>query len=122
MVALQRAGEAVPPAVEARALIDTGATSTSVNPTIVSQLALAPRGYTSVITSTTGTTPQVMEQYDVALLLRVEGTVHYLTQALPVIGMRPLPAVDVLIGRDVLNNCTLIYDGKRGECRLIMSD
>ena len=63
---------------------------------------LPPRGYTSVITSTTGTTPQQMEQYDVALLLHVEGTIHYLTQALPVIGMRPLPAVDVLIGRDVL--------------------
>ena len=62
-----------------------------------------------------------MTLYDVALVLPMESEVpHYLTQAIAVIGMRPVMAVDVILGRDVLRHCTLIYEGKSSQCRLVI--
>jgi len=55
--ALLTAGQAVPQFVSIRALLDTGASMTCVDPTVIAALGLAPTGMTQMITPSTGAVP-----------------------------------------------------------------
>lgn len=116
--ALIAAGAAVPPQVAIRALIDTGASLTSIVPSALAKLGLEPTGSVSVHTPSTGTTPHSAAQYDVSLvipgptpesqMLRVD-TMPAITAELTA-----QQGIDALIGRDVLRTCLLTYNGSLG--------
>jgi hypothetical protein len=57
--ALVAAGQTVPPTQRITALLDTGASCTTVDPSVITALNLQPTGIASVITPTTGTVPRL---------------------------------------------------------------
>src|SRR6266478_6074661 len=67
--ALAAVGQPVPNPIRLRALVDTGASGTSVDPSITSALNLTPTGRVQVVTPSTGSTPHEADQYDVALII-----------------------------------------------------
>jgi len=106
-------GKAVPNSVQLRALVDTGATYTCIDSSVVARLNLVRTGTMGVLTPTTGAIPQLLPQYDVDLQF-----VSPTSQVLP-----PLEDVSVLeaalsaqgiqalIGRDILARCLFVFDG-----------
>jgi predicted aspartyl protease len=94
------------------ALIDTGASSTAISPKVVSE----------VRPQLTGSTPigragasLIADMYDVRIKFehhRLPGTWYDLT----VVEVSPAnQGVDILIGRDLLKNATMLYDGSNGK-------
>jgi len=115
--ALITAGEPLPPGISSRALIDTGASCTCVDPSILEKLSLTPTGTVSVHTPSTGPAAHVAEQYDVSVVIPGAGT-HHVPLALPAVPVMAahlsIQGIDALIGRDVLRDCIFIYNGSVG--------
>jgi hypothetical protein len=115
--ALMTAGQPVPNGISARALIDTGASCSCVDPSILAKLDLTPTGTVSVHTPSTGGAAHLAEQYDVSLIIPGAGT-HHVPLAIPAVPAMAanlsLQGVDALIGRDVLRDCIFIYNGSLG--------
>ena len=121
MAALKAAGVAIPDPVLGRALLDTGASATVIDLTVVAKLRLVPTGAVPVHTPSTGGTPAVCEQYDVGLALILGSGQIHMVPALVV----PVIAVDLssqgiqaLIGRDVLREAVFVYNGDAGTFTL----
>lgn len=111
---LKAAGIGFPPPVKANALIDTGASISSISPRIAMGLGLAPSSITPIHSATTGKAPQNCNVYDVCLAF-VQPSVKVLGVNIPVIEVDlSTPGVDVLLGRDMLGQCLFIYDGQSG--------
>ena len=70
--ALIDAGNPVPKPMLARALVDTGASCTVIDPETIKKLGLKPTGIGSTITATTGSVPHDAELYDISLLFQSE--------------------------------------------------
>ena len=100
---LQRAGQSIPVAVQALAMIDTGATGTVVREDIVSQLNLNPVGVT-LINTPSSTNVQCYE-YLMRLLFPNNVIVESVVIAAPLHGQH----IQCLIGRDVLRHGVFIY-------------
>ena len=97
-----------------RALVDTGASFTSIEPEVLKALNLTPTGTIDIVTPSTGKEVHTTETYDVDFLigagaddiplsiqnLRIAASELYLKQG-----------IHALIGRDVLKRCILIYNG-----------
>ena len=116
--ALRAADQEVKPAVKVRALIDTGASCTVIDASILKKLAIPCVGVTPIFTPSTGEVPHVCHQYDVSLgILDAQGDPLFLNDSLSVLGS-DLPDVDALIGRDVLAKGILIYNGAAGTFTL----
>ncbi|HEX6747062.1 MAG TPA: aspartyl protease family protein [Longimicrobium sp.] len=115
--ALMAAGQPIPEGISIRALIDTGASCTCVDPAVLDRLNLAPTGFVSVHTPSTGGAPHQAEQYDVSLIIPGAGP-HHVPLAIPAVPVMAtelsLQGIDALIGRDVLRECVLIYNGSVG--------
>jgi hypothetical protein len=113
--ALQQAGQAVPRPQVARALLDTGASITAVDPAILDALSLSPTGHTTIHTpSTAAGQPHACETYDIHLML-THPAISFYFAALPVIkASLHHQGIYALVGRDVLANCLLVYDGRAG--------
>jgi len=112
--ALTGAGQAIPAAVPIRGFVDTGASSTCVDPSVLASLDLSPIGTISINTPTTGMTPHDAEQYDVGLVIpATQGTSPLIISAMPVVCSQLLAAqgFHALIGRDILDQCLLVYNG-----------
>lgn len=115
--ALTKAGQPIPKPVPIRALVDTGASCTCIDTAILKGLGLSPTGSALLMTPTTGATPHAADQYDVGLLIPPAAPHH-----LPyVLGTLPVTASDLsvqglqaLIGRDILRDCLLAYNGTMG--------
>lgn len=108
LLALNAANQAVPTAMLVNGLIDTGASCTSIDPAVVQQLALTPTGTIPIYTPSTGPTPHICNQFDVSLWLPG----HNIKKTVPVIESRLAnQGIDILVGRDVLDDCVLIYNG-----------
>lgn len=105
--ALQVKGSAVPQPIRVTAMVDTGASSTVITPSVVQALGVQPVGVQQMSTPSTQQ-PVVVHQYDVSLHFPNGVTVH---------GARALEAplggqhIQCLIGRDVLQHGVLIYIG-----------
>jgi hypothetical protein len=100
--------------VAVRALVDTGASCTCIDPTVVSALGLTPTGKTLLHSASTGAAPASVNQFDVALFFIVgSGTSHSMQITLPVIetDLSSSHTFRALLGRDVLNLTTMIYNG-----------
>jgi predicted aspartyl protease len=116
--ALQSAGIAVPQPVTVRAMIDTGASCTVIDPTSIQSLGLVPTGTVPIHTPSTAGTAIHCSQYDVMLAI-------YHPKFSLVVGTAPIITSDLLsqgfhalIGRDVLSRCLFIYDGAAAQFTL----
>lgn len=114
--ALMAANQVVPPGVIGTFLIDTGASCTCVDPDFIKPLGLQPTGRTNIMTpSTQPGTPHSCEQFDISLFIPDGAQGGHLVGALPIITTHlRSQGIEGLIGRDVLNACTLIYNGSAG--------
>lgn len=118
--ALKGAKQKVPPPVPIRALVDTGASGTALDPTIVQQLALVPTGQVQLLTPSTNGIAHSCNQYDVMLSIPHPSLVRHWT-TLPVMECNLLTqggGFHMLLGRDVLKGCMLVYDGQGGTFHL----
>lgn len=112
--ALERHKMNVPPPVAARMLIDTGASHSSIDQRFVSLLDLRAVGKVQIHTPSTGQTPAVADEFDIAIrIVGADGHSH-------VIPITPVfscdhseQGIDGLFGRDVLSGAVFIYDGYR---------
>ena len=118
--ALAAAGQDAPPVISVRALVDTGASCTCVDPSVLQALQLPPTGSVAVHTPSTGA-PHQTQQYDVSIIIPGAG-IHHLPltlDAIPVISADlSVQGIHALIGRDVLQDCILIFNGTVGEFTL----
>jgi len=113
-MALAAAGLPIPPPVLATMLVDTGASCTCVDPGRLKSLAIPPSGVAHVQSPTTGATPTTANQYDVDIAVVLDaanGRFHYV-DTLPVIESHlAAQGIDGLLGRDVLSQGLLIFNG-----------
>ena len=117
--ALQKEGLAVPTPVNVKGLVDTGASITSIDPSVLRLLGVVSTGTIPLHTpSTKPGCPHVANQYDVSLVL-VHPMVTRTWFALPVIETELLhQGIQALVGRDVLHFCLMTYDGQAGTFTL----
>ena len=119
--ALNKAGLAIPPSQTIKALVDTGASCTCIDPTVLEPLNLAPTGTVSAHTPSTGSTPAVMNQFDVGMVI-YGATADHPPFHLPTVAVMETPlrgqGFDALLGRDILSNCLLVYNGTLGRFTL----
>ncbi len=114
-VALRAAKQPVPDGVVTRALVDTGASCTCIDPTVLAQLNLSATGKVAMMTPSTGPQPQMADQYDVGVSIygfADEPPLHIPTMPVAASDLRQ-QGIDGLIGRDVLDWCVLIYNGEQ---------
>ncbi len=111
--ALAAANQAVPSPVNIRGLLDTGASGTAVDPSVLTALGLSPTGTTLVNTPTTGAMPQPADQYDIGFVIPAPNGLPLFSQTMPVIACELLAAqgFHALIGRDILSQCVFVYNG-----------
>jgi hypothetical protein len=112
-VAMRQAGLAIPPPVVIRGLIDTGASCTCIDMSVISALQLQQTGTVPIHTPSTGSSPHVCPQYDILLASFMENNqVHLLSLVIPVIGVDfSNHTYKALVGRDVLARGMLVYNG-----------
>lgn len=119
--AMQKAGLPIPAAVTIRALVDTGASCTCVDPGVFLALGLSPVGSVSVITPSTGNTPHQASQYDIGLMIPPSRTDHQ-PLIFPTLAVTESAlthqGIQALIGRDILRDCILEYNGSTGTFTL----
>lgn len=81
---------------------------------MLKSLGLTPTGSIPVHTPSTGSTPHTADQYDIGLLIpgAVQGHQPLIINALPVMASDlAIQGIQALIGRDILKNCVLVYNG-----------
>jgi hypothetical protein len=94
-------------------LIDTGASLSALDPSIVSSLGLAPRDIVSVHTPTTGAAYEKRMSYD-ALFIAGEEANEPLSKTIQVVGCElASQGFYAVIGRNFLEDFRFIYDGPR---------
>lgn len=101
---LQKAGKKIP-SFTAKAIIDTGASSCIITPDIAAQLNLIQTGYKEIISVQD---KQKQPEYF--------GTINFswgASMEIPLVACQ-LSGFDCLIGREVMSNWYLTYDGKNG--------
>jgi predicted aspartyl protease len=109
---------AVPPPITIRALIDTGSDLSVVHPQILHQLGAQTTGSIRV------RRPGAGGGFSLASMSEVQLSIGGLSPGTPWIPTRVVslppstPTMLALIGRDVLEHCTLFYNGPRGELSL----
>jgi hypothetical protein len=117
---LQSSGQPVPPPVVARLLVDTGASHTCLDHSVITQLGLTPTGTVPMHTPSTGAIPENFSQYDVSIIL-VHNVTNRMFAAVPVMGSNFAPqGFQGLLGRDILKDCLLIYTGPDNAFMLSM--
>jgi predicted aspartyl protease len=111
---MTKAGTPIPPAVAVKALVDTGASHTAVDPTILKSLGLQPRRIAQTITPSTGATPHKCYSYDVSIHIPLgTATALFSKMAWEVTGLDlKHQGFEMLLGRDILAEGILVYDGK----------
>lgn len=107
------AGQQVPNIIPIRGLLDTGASNTAVDPSVLTALGLTPTGTCLVNTPTTGATPQTTDLYDVSFVIPAPQGIPLFSQTLPVMASSLLETqgFHALIGRDILSQCVFVYNG-----------
>ena len=112
---LKTAQHAVPPSMTGRGLIDTGASKTAIDSSVVQTLGLVATGVSNMLTPSTGPIPYVCNQYDISLGIVLLPKVHVASWEIPVVEARLLnqgQGIHALLGRDVLAGGMIAYNGK----------
>jgi len=110
---MKKEGQPIPGFVTAQFLIDTGATSTCIDPWIIEKLQLTPSGRVDIhAPSTTANNTHACSQYDVSLTI-LHPSLNRTFNAIPVIETNiKHQGIDGLMGRDVLRHCLFVYNGE----------
>jgi hypothetical protein len=113
----------VPPSpVSGTFLVDTGASGTCMDSSLIGALGIPPSGCVDVQTPTTDGVPLTRDQYDVSIYVPnvkrldpANWSPGFVINALPVLGTSlKSQGIDGLIGRDILSMCVLIYNPMAG--------
>jgi hypothetical protein len=114
--ALNAVSQQIPPAVPIRALVDTGASCTCIDPSVLVALSLTPTGSVNISTPSTGSAPHSADQYDVGFAIPNGGGLPFFLRTMPVIASELLnpQGFHALLGRDVLQHCVFVYNGDMG--------
>lgn len=111
----ENCGHSAPSVCRARALLDTGASCSCLDPTVISHLHLQERSVTDVLTPSTGTKPHPALEYDVAIVIppAKANDASLVIDCLPFIEsyLFKEQGMHALIGRDVLQRCIFHYNG-----------
>lgn len=117
---LAAAGAPVPAPINGVFLVDTGASLTVVDASIIAPLRLNPTGTVMCHTPSTAGIAVPMYQYD--LMIFMPGAVHnqgWLIDSIPVTASSFAgQAIDGLIGRDIIDRGLLVYNGHAGHFTL----
>jgi hypothetical protein len=111
---LQQLGQPIPPPQMIRALIDTGASISAVEPSVLTALGLTPTGEMEIHTPSTGGVPVKTPTYDVrlAILSGRPGDTHFISDTVQITASSlAVQGIQALIGRDILARCILFYNG-----------
>jgi predicted aspartyl protease len=112
--ALTEAGQPIPDPQRILALLDTGASISAVDPSVLLALGLSPTGESEIHTPSTNGTPAKADTYDVsvAILAGRTGDLHFISDTIRVTssGLAGL-GLQALIGTDILNKCIFTYNG-----------
>jgi len=113
-LALKKTGKRVPDPVKVVGLIDTGASQTAIDAQVVEKLNLSATGSIGVSTISKEKTPRTFEQFDVILDVVIPPQdVTAVSVTIPVISVHlETLGVQILLGRDVLRESILIYNGQ----------
>jgi len=115
-------GQAAPAAQRIRALLDTGASCTCIDPSVMTALGLTPTGRIQINTPSTGATPHMADQYDVGIAIPPGVPSHpsliFPTVAVTASHLLATQGFHALIGRDILRGCLLTYNGTTGTFTL----
>ena len=103
--AIRKAGGKVPDPVAGKGMIDTGATGSVIQPTLVQQLGLQPIGVVNI--STPSSESILCYQYSVRLIFPNNVIVETTAIEAPLKGQQ----IYCLVGRDVLAHGVLVYTG-----------
>jgi predicted aspartyl protease len=103
--AIRKAGGKVPDPVPCKRMIDTGATGSVIQPTLVQQLGLQPIGVVNISTPSSESIP--CYQYSVRLIFPNNVIVEAIAIQAPLKGQQ----IHCLVGRDVLAHGVLVYTG-----------
>lgn len=112
--ALTAAAQPIPPIMNVRGLVDTGASGTCIDPAVLTALGLTPSGNTLCHTPTTGLAPELKDLYDVSLRIYSDvnqPSLYHATLAVMASHLFAAQGFHVLVGRDVLASCLLSYNG-----------
>lgn len=119
IAALQAAGQPVPAPQLVEMLLDTGASHSSVDKSVVAALGLTPTGNIGIHTPSTGTKPVVVPTYDVGLVVQGIGGAQH------IVGVHSVSECDFsaqglggLLGRDFMAGARLTYSGPDSFCYL----
>lgn len=112
--ALVQAGQPLPPLQGVRALVDTGASCTCVDPETLAALNLTPRDQVKAHTPSDREEPEVLDAYDVGFVIRSRAEdPPLIIPTLPVLASSLRnQGIHALIGRDILGHCVLVYNGR----------
>lgn len=122
IAAMEALGLTPTAAVGVRALIDTGASRSNVQRSVLDQLGLEPVGEELVFTASTGRTPKEVYAYTVQIFLagvpggRIDADLR-VVEAEDFHGL----GVEMLLGADVLGRCLLFLNGPEGRFTLAFS-
>ncbi|NVD70086.1 hypothetical protein D0T25_07635 [Duganella sp. BJB488] len=110
--ALIAAGLSAPPPVRGKFLIDTGASRTCIDSNLVGHLGLPSIGSIEVQTPSTKGISQACKLCDAMLFIPGKRSAGYRVSTLALIEVSLAgQGIDGLIGRDLLNRWTCIYNG-----------
>lgn len=110
-----------PDPIMVKALVDTGASHTGIDLSLVQSLNLVPTGIASLITPSTGNVPCDALCYDVAIHIPFPTGMLWSKPLWIATGLElHHQGFDVLLGRDVLANGMLIYDGVHNQFTLAL--
>jgi len=96
-------------------LIDTGASSTCIDPACIAPLNIQPTGTIQAHTPSTAGMPVTLSQYALTLAIPLQGSHYHFIYDVPVAECHlQAQGIDGLLGRDVLAQAILIYNGTTG--------
>jgi hypothetical protein len=108
----------VPPALRLLALLDTGAGRSTLSTEIARELGLIPFSECDFYTASTGDAPLRTTEYVVDLSSAGNPPFEFARDLLVMSSDLSGIRVGLLLGRDVLSRCLLVYDGSRGRFTL----
>jgi hypothetical protein len=112
--ALRAAQLSVPQALQIRALVDTGASCTCIDPAILQSLGIPPTGMVPIHTPSTGATAHQAAVYDISLV-PMHPALSLPTANVGVAEAHiSMQGIQALIGRDIVGRCLVVYDGQSG--------
>ena len=114
--ALTKERQGIPKKIKIKGLLDTGASCTCVDGSILKQLALEATGQTPVSTPSTGETPHNTDEYDISLvILPPDDQIPFERDTVGVVEgkLHSGQSFQALIGRDILQGCLLCYYGNK---------